>query len=257
MGELRSFSVKSLKLGDIPDDGSMSTMLSQACQTYKDSASLKEADGTVTEVYVEEEDFAVDEFQEMGQILLAFSIIDFTPETIQIFKGGTILSGGWNMSNVVVAIEKSVQIITKRNVLIEIPRAKIRAVINMELTKSKVAMIDIKAPVLLPAFTGLSALAITPYGLPVVDAGVDQSVAVATHVADLVGTAVPFRGTATYQWTVKSQPVASAAVVMATPLALANAVSVLTTIGAYVFTLTATDSNGISGSDDITVTITA
>jgi len=263
MGELRSFGVKSIKVGDIPDDGSMGTVLAPVGLTYQDSASLKEADPAVTDVFSEEEDFAVESFQQIGQMLLAWSIMDYTPATLQVIKPGVLLPEGdfgidsWNAAVTAVNTEKCVQIITKRDVLIECPRLQLRAVINLAMKKKGIDLVDIKAPVMLPAYSGLSSMKIVPYQKPLVDAGAPQNVAVATHIATLTGTATPFRGTATYQWTLKSKPVGAATPVMATPTALENNVTVLTTVGDYVFTLTVTDSNGFVNSDDTTVTITA
>lgn len=256
--ELRSFGIKSLLVGDIPDDGSMGTVLAALGLTYQDSASLKEADPAVTDVFSEEEDFAVESFQQIGQYMLAFSIMDFTPATLAIIKGGTVTmdtgTPKWNAPAAVVNIEKCVQVITKRNLLIEIPRLQMRAVINQALKKKGVDLIDIKAPILLPNLPGLAPVSYCAYQNPVVNAGVDIVPAAAATVANLVGTAAAFRGTLTHQWTVKSKPLGAANPVMATPQALANAVSGLTTHGAYVFTLTSTDSNGFSASDDVTVT---
>ncbi|MDO3641975.1 hypothetical protein [Mucilaginibacter sp. L3T2-6] len=257
MSEKRTFGIKSVKLGDIPDDGTMSTVLAQLALTYKDSASIKEADPTTTDFWAEEEDFPIESINEQGDIMIAWSITDLTDETLETLKAGTVVGGGWEMSRVIVNIEKALQIISKRDILFEVPRAKITAVINIDLGKAKIGLVDIKAKVLLPKNPVVSPLGIKTYTAPVVDAGDAQSVAVAVHIATLTGTATPFRGTATYQWTVKSKPNGADAPVMATPAALVNNVTGLTTVGDYVFTLTATDSNGYSASDDVTITITA
>jgi len=255
MSELRSFGVKSIKLGDIPDDGSMSITLAALGLTYQDSASLKEAEGTVTDVFAEEVDFPVESFQDLGQTMLAFSIMDLTAAGLLKLKGGTLVEGSWGSPRAIVDIEQSAQIITRRNVLIEIPRGKVRAVLNFDLKKKQVALVDIKMPALLPNMDGLAPVSITPYDPPTVNAGVDQALAPAATVANLVGTATAFRGDIVSQvWTVKSKPAGAADPVMATPDALANALSVLTTVGDYIFTLTVTDSNGFSNSDDVKIT---
>ena len=258
MSELRSYGIKSLKMGDIPDDGTMGTVLAALGLTYQDSASLKEADPAVTDIFSEEEDFAVESFQQIGQYLLAFSIMDYTPDTLAVVKGGAVVVDNgtpkWQAPNAVVNIEKCVQIITKKNLLIEIPRLQVRAVINMAMKKKGVDLIDIKAPVLLPNNPAVTPVSVCLYQPPVVNAGVDQALAAAATIANLLGTASAFRGTLTYLWTVKSKPVGAADPVMAAPAALANALTVLTTVGVYVFTLTATDSNGFSSSDDVQIT---
>jgi hypothetical protein len=261
MSEIRSYGIKSLMVGDIPDDATMGTVLAALGLTYQDSASLKEADPAVTDIFSEEEDFAVESFQQTGQYLLSWSIMDYTPATLLVIKGGavTTVNGNdtWSAPNAAPNIEKCIQIITKKNLLIEIPRVQLRAVINMAMKKKGIDLLDIKAPIMQPNNVAVEAISISPYAVPTVSAGPPQNVEVATHIATLTGTATPFRGTATYLWTVKSQPVASAAVIMATPTALVNDVTVLTTVGEYIFTLTVTDSNGFVNSADVTITITA
>lgn len=241
-------------MGDIPDDGTMSLTLSTIALTYKGSATLKEADPTITDIYVEEEDFPVESFDQMGNTILAFSILDLTPETLQRLKGGTLVGGAWNSPRAVVDIEQSLQVLTKRDILIEIPRAKIRAVLNFALGRTDVSLVDIKATALLPQSEDVGPIAIGPYPLPTVNAGADQpDVVLAT--CNLVGTAVANRGDiVTTLWTVKSKPV-GANPGITTPAVLATGITAMTISGVYVFTLTATDSNGYVNSDDITVTV--
>lgn len=254
MSELRSFGLKSTKMGDIPDDGTMSVTLAAIALTYKGSATLKEADPTITDIYVEEEDFPVESFDQMGNTVLAFSILDLTPETLQKLKGGTLVGGSWNAPRAVVDIEQSLQVITKRNVLIEIPRAKVRAVLNFQLGQTLVSLVDIKATCLLPQNEAVGPIAIGPYPVATVSAGADQPGVVLNH-ANLVGTAVANRGDILSQlWTLKSKPVGAANPGITTPAALATAITALSD-GVYVFTLTAIDTNGVSSSDDVAVTV--
>ena len=89
--ETRSYGLKSLMIGDIPDDGTMGTVLAALGLTYLDSASLKEADPAVTDIFSEEEDFAVESFQQIGQFMLAFSIMDlYLQRPYWLLKVGTV-----------------------------------------------------------------------------------------------------------------------------------------------------------------------
>lgn len=259
MSETRSFGLRKLLIGTIPNDFAMATMLAAMPLSLKQTASLKEADQNVTEIYAEEVDYPIESLSEPGQTILATSIADFTPVILAMLKGGIVTGVApddkWNAPQGAVDIEKAFAIITKKNLLIELPRVKVNAVINMALQKQGIDQVDLKCPILLPQ-GGLPPIMISKYADPVPEAGAPQSIAVAVHIANLVGTATG-KGPLTYLWTVKSKPAAAADPVMATPAALANAVTVLTTVGVYVFTLTATDAYGIAASDDVAITITA
>jgi hypothetical protein len=252
--ELVSFSVKSIKLGDIPDDGTMSEVLTQVSNTYKDSASFKEADPTITEVYVEELDDPIDAFAVKGVKTLAYSHPDYSSTTLQAVKGGTIdEDGAWNEPLSIPTIEKSVQLITKSDVIIEIPRGRVVAVFNGDLKAGTPALLDVKITILKPKAPALSSIKVNKYLPPVVSAGNAQNVAVTN--AALAGTAHAFRGDVTNMlWTVLTKP-AGANPVLATPGALACAVSQLTVNGAYKFQLAVTDSNDYTSVATVTVTV--
>jgi hypothetical protein len=254
--ELRSFGLKSIKVGDIPDDGSMSAMLVPVGLTLKDTATLKESEGTVTQVYAEEVSFAIENFKDIGALELDWTTLDYTPEQLLLVKGGEVVAGVWNAPLDVVYIEKSLQIITKRDVLFEIPRADIRSLINAKLAKNGLAQIDNKAVVLLPNKAALSPLSISKYLPPVVDAGPAQP-ALAAANGNLVGIATAYRGDiVTMLWTVDTKPPAAANPGITTPAVLATAITGLV-VGVYKFKLTVTDSNGYSNSALVTVTRTA
>jgi hypothetical protein len=255
MAEIRSFGIKKMMIGDIPDDGTMSIMLTQLPLTVGGTASLKEGAATFTDIYSEEEYYAVESLPgDPAQTVLSFSIMDYTPETLQLLKGGVLnVDGGWGASRDLELIEKAFQIITKKDLLIEIPRARVSAVINALLSKKGIDQVDVKGMLLLPDNPAVQPINIVKYQLPVVDAGADQG-AVAAANANLAGTATPFRGTATYAWTCKTKPAAAAAPGITTPDALNTAVTGLVS-GNYVFTLTVTDSNGYVNSDDVSLTV--
>lgn len=86
---------------------------------------------------------------------------------------------------------------------------------------------------------------------PTVSAGTDQT-AISTTTATLTGTAsaAGSKTIVSQLWTKKSGP---SGVAITTPSALSTGLTGLVT-GTYVFTLTATDSNGNTASDDVSVT---
>lgn len=253
---LRSFGVKSIKLGTIPDDGSMSTMLVDAGLTLKDTATLKETEGTVTQIFAEEVAYAIENLRDIGAVELDWSTVDYDPQTLVLYKGGSVDgAGAWNAPIGIFYMEKAVQIITFRDLLIEIPRADLRSIINAKLAKNGLAQLDNKAVVLLPNKTGLSPIIISKYLAPTIDAGPDQpALAVANTV--MAATAVAYRGTMTHNWTVKTKPAAAPDPGITTPGSLTTAITGLV-VGVYVFQLTTTDSNGYVSTDTVTLTRTA
>jgi len=259
MSELRSFGLKSLKIGDIPSDGAMGTVLAPVGLTYKDTASFKEADANTADQFAEEVDYAIESFDEMGQTLLAWSTMDYTPEVVAVLKGGTVIGVApntqWQAPAGVVNIEKCIQIITKRDILFELPRTKLRSVFNVDLKKQGMALLDNKATILQPTAPGVSPINFCKYLPPVVNAGNAQSLA--TPTANLVGTSVPFRGTnAKILWSVTSKP-DGATPGITTPAALSTAITGMTVAGDYVFKLAVTDSNDYTSVATVTITKTA
>ena len=90
--------------------------------------------------------------------------------------------------------------------------------------------------------------------LPVVNAGVDQTIQLPTSTVSLSGTGTDADGTiASYSWTKQSGPAIGT---MSTPSAASTNVTGLVQ-GVYVFTLTVTDNQGGKSTDNIQVTVNA
>lgn len=247
--------VKSIKRGPIPDDGTMGTVLSKLGDTYKDTASFIEADKTVFNVMVEENDDPDFQFLTKGAKTLSFSLIDHAPAVLQAVLGGTIseVDGAWEEPDSAPTILESYQVITQTGHLIEIPKGSVTAIQNDALKKGDVGLIAVKVTPLKPDGLGVKAVRRVKYQQPTVDAGADQPGIVADH-ANLVGTATAFRGdVATKVWTCTSKPVGAPDPGITTPAALATAVTGLVS-GVYKFTLTVSDENDYTNSDSVTIT---
>ncbi|MGB4774087.1 MAG: hypothetical protein WBP45_02850 [Daejeonella sp.] len=154
MAEIRSIGLESIKLGEIPVDGTMSTVLAVLGLTYQDSADLVEGDAQSQEIFSEELDDPIEILETKGVKTLKWSIMDFTPDVLAEVLGGTVTGVSpdkvWDAPDETVNIERSVEIITKRGVKIEIPRAKISAKLNMPFRKRGILLVDITARVLKP-----------------------------------------------------------------------------------------------------------
>jgi hypothetical protein len=255
---LVSWSLKSYKTGEIPTDGTMGVVLADIGPLYKDSVSMKEADPNTTDAFAEQYSAAISSFSEDGEVTIEGSLLNAEPLSIQTVKGGTIAAdGAWEKPVTSPIIEKCHQMITKSDLLIEIPRGQILATLNGDLKASSPFLIPFKVKVLQPNGPGVPSVRIVKYLAPTVNAGNATSVTVATGTTPLAGTAVPFRGTITKMlWTVDSKPV-GANPVLATPAALACVVSGLSVVGTYKFKLAASDSNDYTGTSSVTITVTA
>ncbi len=254
MAQEISIGVKSIKCGPIPDDGTMGTVLTSLGLTYKDSASFKEDKPSTFEVSVEESDDPVDIFLTKGKKNLAFSLIDYTPETIQAVKGGSVVNSTWLEPLTLPRLEKSVQVISQTDILFEFPRINLSAAFNAELKKAGVALLDVTGAILKPNGLSVPAVKISKYQLPVVSAGVDQTITV-DH-ATVTATATAFRGIIVGKvWTVVSKPVGAADPTFTAAGALSTTINGLVT-GVYVLKFAATDENEYTGADTVQISAT-
>lgn len=150
MSEIRTIGVKSIKIGDIMPDGGMGTSLTALGVTYQDSAILEQADPTETEFYAEEQDMPIETSSVPGKTTLKWAIVDLTAATLVKVLGGTDDSGTWKAPDAAEEIEQSIEIISKKDVKIEIPRAKIQGKLSLGLSKNQIGQVQITATVLQP-----------------------------------------------------------------------------------------------------------
>lgn len=158
MAEQRIRGITSLKVGDILTDGSMATTLTAFGVTYEGTAILEQAESTTTDFFSEENDDPEETVQIKGKTTLKWATIDFTGSTLESELGGTVVGTKWEAPSATETIEKSIEIVTRTGVHIDIPRAKIDARIVANLSKSALGQIEITATVLTPTKSGLAAL---------------------------------------------------------------------------------------------------
>jgi hypothetical protein len=253
MSNLIPIGVKWVKRGPIPDDGTMGDVLSLIGPTYKGSVSFVESAASEFNVMVEEHDDPIYQFFTKGAKKLAFSLPDWTPEVLVVVKGGEVVNDAWQAPDNVPIIEESYAILTQTDVLIEIPRLSVSAVLNGKLQKDAAGLLDVLGTPLKPEDAATKSVQISKYQAPVVNAGNAQNIAVDN--ANLVGTAAAYRGDiSTISWTVDTKPV-GAAPVFGTPNALNTTVNGLSVDGLYKFKMTVTDENGFSNSALVSVTV--
>lgn len=166
MEEIRSIGLKHIKIGDIAEDGGMGSALTILGVTYVDTADLVQGDPELTEIFSEENDDPEEVIETKASKSVKWSIINFDPDEMVRVLGGTSVNGVWNAPTVMEPIEQSVEILSKNNLLIQIPRAKIVAKLNMQFRKKGVALIDIEAKILTPTKAATAPIMISRYSVP-------------------------------------------------------------------------------------------
>jgi hypothetical protein len=150
MAEIRSIGLVSIKIGDIENDGGMGQTLAALGVTYQDTAELVQDTPEITNIFSEENDDPEEVIESKSPTRVKWSIMNFDPDELAKVLGGTSGANGWEAPVAKDPIEQSIEILTKTDVLIQIPRAKITAKLNMQFRKKGVTLVDIEAVVLVP-----------------------------------------------------------------------------------------------------------
>jgi hypothetical protein len=153
----KAIGLKSIKMGALGAGGTMGTVLTQVGATVSESASITTAEGTKTDFPIEESAapfFSIESAP--GTKTLNWSTYDVDLDTMARFWGGVVApaAGGvgrkWGMPDVLPVLERSVEIITLDDWTIQIPRMQINARLQWNLSKTKLAQIDIAGTILKP-----------------------------------------------------------------------------------------------------------
>ena len=144
--ERRTFGVKSIKMGDV---GAAPTVLGDG-NTLEGTASFVKAEDEEKPFYAEEHDDPIETILKKGGASLEFAIADLTPATLARIMGGTVNGEDWEAPDVAPEIEQCFEVITKKDVLISITRAKVKGSIDWPLSKEDLGKVKIKATVLAP-----------------------------------------------------------------------------------------------------------
>lgn len=150
MSEKRTIGVKSIEIGDIAGDGGMGLTLAALGVTVEGSATLTKEEDAETEFYCEESDDPIETVLKKGKTTLAFAIADFTAATLVKVLGGEDNAGKWEAPDSAAEIEKSIKVTTKKNMVIEIVRAKIKSSLDINLGKNSLGQVKIVATILTP-----------------------------------------------------------------------------------------------------------
>lgn len=156
----RSIGLKMALFGDVNPDGGMPTVLKQLAKTLKGTASFNTEANQTQDFYSEEEPEVPEEtvVTEAGLKQVKLNFMEWNNEVLKSVFGGTVektqkvtVDGEtytvdkYKAPKSTVQIEKALRVISRYNVVIDIPRAKIVARFVWNLTNTDIAQIEVTA----------------------------------------------------------------------------------------------------------------
>lgn len=158
MAELLSIGLESLKIGAIAGDGGMGTTLAALGNTYENTCSMVQEDAESTEFFAEEVDDPVYVISKKGKTILEWAIMDWTPSVIVQVLGGTVTGTGaaavWKAPSDIPEVERSIELVTKTDVQIDLPRVKLEGRLDSSFTRNEPALVRIRGTILTPTKVG-------------------------------------------------------------------------------------------------------
>lgn len=162
MAKIGIIGLKSLKLGDVANDGGMGALLESWGYTFKQSCKMETSDPTITKFRAEEVDGVIASIAEEGDITIKWQIVKVNADILKKAFGGEVSGSGtvadpkkWDAPSSMPNIEKSIELTPKIGGVIQIPRASITAKINYEASSQGIFLIDVTAEVMVPEKEGV------------------------------------------------------------------------------------------------------
>lgn len=160
----RSVGLKAAYFGEVPADGGMPEDMKQMAKTLKGSASFTTEADSEQDFYSEEEPTVPEETvtTESGLKQIKLNLMEWTNEVLISLFGGSEKSGDVTIDGKtytvekyvapksIVTVEKSIRVLSRYNVVIDVPRAKVTARFVWNLTQTDIAQIEVTAKALAP-----------------------------------------------------------------------------------------------------------
>lgn len=156
----RSIGLKVALFGDVNPDGGMPTEMKQLAKTLKGTASFNTEANQTQDFYSEEEPEVPEEtvVTEAGLKQVKLNLMEWDNDTLVSVFGGTVeksqkvtIDGKsytvdkYKAPRSTVQVEKALRVISRYNVVIDIPRAKVIARFVWNLTNNDIAQIEVTA----------------------------------------------------------------------------------------------------------------
>lgn len=162
--KIRSIGLKAAYFGDVSAEGGMPSAMKQMAKTLKGTASFTTEADSEQDFFSEEEPTVPEETvtTESGLKQIKLNLMEWTNEVLISLFGGseknedvTIDGKTYTVKKYVapksiVTVEKSIRVLSRYNVVIDVPRAKISARFVWNLTQTDIAQIEVIAKALAP-----------------------------------------------------------------------------------------------------------
>ena len=167
------YGVKALKVSDIdPETGLPLAGTTKEIQEdiYRDSFDLVEEEGTTTDHYSEMNPDPEITFEETGKTMANLQLMDTSVETVALFKGGEVVTDAgsgtktWSKPASQVNIEKYIELEHQDGYKTIIPRAKVTGVLNMQIRRNGIGLLNLKFTAQRPKVAGLNTIDIVEPG---------------------------------------------------------------------------------------------
>ncbi|MEA5260638.1 hypothetical protein VB264_22765 [Arcicella aquatica] len=152
-----TYGLKSIKYGDIANDGGTATAFVSKGLTLSDTFKIETGDNEVQEFMSEENDYPEESIITMGKKQYKYTVMNADADIAGFLLGGTVAAGVWSSPDTTSKIQKSVQIETKTGHIITINRALVSAKRAGEFSKKALATIEVTLTVMKPQKAGVYA----------------------------------------------------------------------------------------------------
>lgn len=139
---LITLGLSEIQVAAAASNGTMPGSMTKIGKTYKDTCKLNQAAADVTEHFEEGKSSPEVRRKQKKVPVLTFSLMDPDAQLLADYIGGTITGGVWGFDGTEVVANKSIRAKTEEGLWIDIPNADIEAVINAELSKKGIFLVD-------------------------------------------------------------------------------------------------------------------
>lgn len=132
-----------LQFGESTGIDAMPAEMTDAFRTYRDSVSFIEEDSDIQSEYSDQSDDSIIDLETAGAKSIKLSTFDWSNETLQMLKGGTVVNGQWVEPKVKPLIIKAFRLPTADGTPFEWPKVQVFAKFNAEFKKKGVMLLEV------------------------------------------------------------------------------------------------------------------